>query len=203
MDSTWQKSAQERMGNCSLMDSRSLTAMSRPLLAPCASSAEYLMVPKGPPVFVLTSKVPAECHLHHNHNNQSDRIGSDPIKHLHGKRKKNNKKVKGKGNIRQTKHERSAALLGNQASQLLLGLFNGFAVLFAYSWIVLRHFCSLVILQQKKLTIFQIEHSKINTGREEEKKKKKKIEPKTDRRKQRMQMETLARGRHKSSTGSS
>lgn len=67
------------MGNCSLMGSRSLTAMSRPLLAPCASSAAYLMVPKGPPVFVLTSKVPAECHLNHNHNNQSDRIRSDRI----------------------------------------------------------------------------------------------------------------------------
>lgn len=154
MDSTWQKSAQERMGNCSLMGSRSLTAMSRPLLAPCASSAEYLMVPKGPPVFVLTSKVPAECHLNHNHNNQSDRFRSDPIKHLHGKREKN-KKRKGKGNIRQTKHERSAALLSNQASQLLLGLSNGFAVLFAYSRIVLRHFCSLEILQQKNSIYFR------------------------------------------------
>jgi hypothetical protein len=51
--------------------------MSRPLLAPCASSAEYLMVPKGPSVFVLTPKVPAEYHLNHNHNNQSDRIRSN------------------------------------------------------------------------------------------------------------------------------
>jgi hypothetical protein len=66
--------------------------MSRPMLAPCASSAEYLMVPKGPPVFVLTPKVPAEHHLNHNH----------------------------------TVH------LSNQASQLLLGLFNGFAVFFLF-----------------------------------------------------------------------
>ena len=53
------------MGNCSLMGSRSLMAISRPLFAPWASSAECLIVPNGPPVFVFTSKVPAECHLQH------------------------------------------------------------------------------------------------------------------------------------------
>lgn len=52
------------IGNCSLRGSKSLTAISRPLLAPWASSAWCLMVPKGPPVFVFESKVPAECHLH-------------------------------------------------------------------------------------------------------------------------------------------
>jgi hypothetical protein len=45
------------------MGSSSLTAMSSPALAPCASSAGHFMVPKGPPVLVATSKVPAECQL--------------------------------------------------------------------------------------------------------------------------------------------
>jgi hypothetical protein len=52
------------MGNCSLMGSKSLIAISRPLLAPWASSSGCLIVPNGPPVFVWTSNVPAECHLH-------------------------------------------------------------------------------------------------------------------------------------------
>lgn len=51
------------MGNCSLMGSTSLTAISSPALAPCACSAGFFMVPKGPPVLVATSKVPAECQL--------------------------------------------------------------------------------------------------------------------------------------------
>lgn len=47
------------------MGSKSLTAISRPLLASWASSSGCLIVPNGPPVFVWTSKVPAECHLQH------------------------------------------------------------------------------------------------------------------------------------------
>jgi hypothetical protein len=50
------------MGNCSLMGYSSLTAISSPTLAPCACSAGFFMVPKGPPVLVATSEVPAECH---------------------------------------------------------------------------------------------------------------------------------------------
>jgi hypothetical protein len=46
-----------------LMGYSSLTAISSPALAPCACSAGFFMVPKGPPVLVATSKVPAECHL--------------------------------------------------------------------------------------------------------------------------------------------
>jgi hypothetical protein len=45
------------------MGSSSLMAISSPALAPCACSAGFFMVPKGPPVLVATSKVPAECHL--------------------------------------------------------------------------------------------------------------------------------------------
>jgi hypothetical protein len=51
------------MGNSSLMGSSILTAMSSPALAPCASSAGFFIVPKGAPVLVDTSNVPAECHL--------------------------------------------------------------------------------------------------------------------------------------------
>lgn len=45
------------------MGSSSRTAMSSPALAPCASSAGFFIVPKGPPVLDDTSNVPAECHL--------------------------------------------------------------------------------------------------------------------------------------------
>lgn len=51
------------MGNCSLMGSSNRTAISSPLFASCPCSALCLMVPNGPPVFELTSYVPAECHL--------------------------------------------------------------------------------------------------------------------------------------------
>lgn len=51
-------------------------AMSRPALAPCACSAGFFMVPKGPPVLVATSKVPAECQLRGMMRGERGRSGS-------------------------------------------------------------------------------------------------------------------------------
>jgi hypothetical protein len=87
------------------------------------------MVPKGPPVFVLTSKVPAECHLNHNHNNQSDRIRSDPIKHLHGKREKKIKRGMGR-RIYARRSMRGAQLF---SAIKLLSFFLAFSTALLYS----------------------------------------------------------------------
>lgn len=51
------------MGKKRLIGSRSLTAISRPLLASWTSSCGSLVVPNVPPIFVFTSYIPAECHL--------------------------------------------------------------------------------------------------------------------------------------------
>ena len=46
-----------------LMDFKSWTTISKPLLASWVSSAACFMISKGPPILHFTSKVPAECHV--------------------------------------------------------------------------------------------------------------------------------------------
>ena len=66
------------MGNSSLTGSSNRTAMSRPALAPCACSAGFFIVPKGPPVLEDTSNVPAECHLRNQNENPDQATKTSP-----------------------------------------------------------------------------------------------------------------------------
>lgn len=64
-------------------------------------------------------------------------------------------------NIRDTEHKRSAALLGNETSELLLGLIDGLLVLFTNFWVVLRHFSFSDSATAKKTLLIAIENRKI------------------------------------------
>lgn len=119
------------VGNCSLMGSKSLTAMSRPLLASCASSDACFMVPNGPPVLDFWSKVPAECHLYHQIIHRTNQYNKSESQWLR------NTEIE---ILRDTKHERSTVLLSNEAPELSLRLLNRLLVIRAHGWVFLRHF---------------------------------------------------------------
>ena len=117
------------------MGSKSRTAISRPLLAPWASSAACFMVPKGPPVLLFTSKVPAECHLNHDKNETPYHKLLLKIYHkkiTHSTKRSNE-------NLRQTEHDRGTVLISDQTPELPLGFLDGLLVIGTHSWVRLCH----------------------------------------------------------------
>lgn len=124
------------IGNCSLNGSKSLTAISRPLLAECACSAASLMVPNGPPVLVFTSYVPAECHLYNQKKKESQthtRTGTRTYSiYTYNERLY----------VRDTEHEWSAVLLCDESFELPLAFLHGLLVILANSGVILRHLFS-------------------------------------------------------------
>ena len=128
---TWWKSAKEMVGNWTLTGSNNPRAIWIPLLASWACSSVNLIVPKGPPVFVTQSNVPAECHLQFKPNQTQPH-------HIKIQKKR---RMKWLVYLREADHDRCTVLLSYQASKLPPALLNSLLVVFAHCWVVLRHLC--------------------------------------------------------------